>query len=252
MKLMTFIALSFFWVATSCTKNEPELQFISATALPNGSVELKAKVITKGSRVINGCGFGYSTEPNFEIQEHRTVTLLDGDEFSVIYPPGTFAESTVYHFRAYVLTASGYTQSDIKSIGEVIILPVEAPCAHPLNRYRIFSNNPFYAIHGTTNVSSGFNSVEYSNFIDPAGSIRVRFRTPPVTGIYTISEMNEPELGTAKLSIGWPNPSEGVAGGQIYVNKISNTQFSVEACAIQWRLTPTTVTTMDLNWVCNY
>ncbi len=260
MKLIIVVSFFGLFLLNSCQKRlethemyHPEIQLVSVVNLPSGAVQVTAKVIHDGAAPIRICGFAFASQTNFDIEENQKIASLNGDEFTVVYPPEDFVEGTSYYFRAFALTYYGYTESDIKSLSNVVITPIEAPCSHPINRYRIGAGFPFYPIYGTTQVSEGFYAVEYSNDIDPVGKISIRFKNSPITGTYATTTLSEPSPGTAKLTIGWPNPGAAVDGaGLIYVNKISDTQFKVEACNIPWTTGGTNQTNFDLHWICNY
>lgn len=258
MRAIIFFTLSILFL-TACQKRlksvddyHPTIELVSVVALPNGSVEVTAKVKREGPAPIQTSGFGFSENSEFSVSENQMLTPVSNGLFSVIYPSEKFTEQTTYYFKGFVTTKYGFRATNILSISNIVIVPVEAPCTHPENRYRFFASPPYFEIMPSNSVSTGTLSYEYSSPIMPNGTLRIRFRNPPVTGIYTLKQDYDLNHFESRLYISSADPSGAKAGGIVYVNKISDTQFTVQACSIPWLLSTSNETTFDLHWILNY
>jgi hypothetical protein len=253
------VVLLCLFVFQSCQKRlktvdeyHPDIELISATALASGAVEVVCKIHRDGVAPYQSSGFGFSENAEFSISENQVRVPVNGDMITYTYPPEMFSEQTTYYFKCFVVTRYGLKISNVLSISNIEIVPVEAPCNHPENKYRFFSNPPYYDIIPGNTVSLGTLSAIYRSSIMPNGVLEVRFRNPPITGIYTIASSNDLDHFEARVVIMGASPSSAKVGGLIYVNKISDTQFRIQSCSLPWMLTTSNETTFDMNWLLNY
>lgn len=230
----------------------PEIEMVSIEALPDGSVVVSAKVLKDGPRPIQAAGFGFSENPIFNIAENQRFAFVGNAEFYAIYPTEMFQESTTYYFKAFVITEFGYRETDVLSISNIEITPIEPPCTHPQNKYRFFSSPPFYDIIPDNNVDEYSTKIEYRSSIMPTGTLSITFRNAPVTGIYNIVQTDNLGAFDTRIQIMSAQSSSAMIGGKVYVNKISDAQFRVVACEIPWSLNTSTQTVFDMNWLLNY
>ncbi len=258
MRAFIYFTLSILFF-TACQKRlksvddyHPEIELVSVVALPSGAVEVTAKVTREGTAPIQTSGFGFSENPEFSVAENQMIAPVSNGVFSIVYPSEKFSEQTTYYFKGFVTSKYGFRATNVLSISNIEIVPVEAPCTHPENRYRFFASPPYFDIIPGNSVSTATLSYEYSSAIMPNGTMRIRFRNPPVTGIYTLKQDNDLNHFESHLYISSADPTGAKAGGIVYVNKISDNQFTVQACSIPWLLSISNETTFDMHWILNY
>ncbi len=192
----------------------------------DGTVTVKGTIVDEGADFVEGMGFCYSENPEFPITENQILTSnASGIEEKFT---GPFDPTKTYYFKFFAANGYGRAESTVLSLTGIESVPVIAPCALNLNSYQINIQNGGITDFGAPVVN--VDKVMYpcsGNFLP---FMRVTFRTPPLTGLYTTTTNSGVQNGQVKIELSNGSTSVVNDGATVYVNRLSETQFKVEVC----------------------
>jgi hypothetical protein len=231
----------------------PDIE-VSASVVSDG-VSVSVNVLKFGASPIQKVGYSFSTDPDFSILENQVfLDWLSEENSTYTFPYYLFSEENSYFFKAFVTTKYGLVVSEEIEISNLLFNPVEAPCSVNLNTLRVFPNS-FINIPSNNNPQHYTYYSEYSANTTGNNSVSVQLRiyksvgSVPSTGVYQTSNSSSFGYGSVRLKY---NSWTSQYGGQVYINRLNSSQFSVEACDIPVAMFDDTVkieSTMDLHWV---
>ncbi len=219
---------------------------LTATLQNDGSVLVVGDLLEEGASEVDVRGFCYSESPDFSINSNQLI-VPEGSSFEAFYF-SNFDPTKTYYFKAFAANSFGRAESTVIELSNIESQPVIAPCTIVANSYQTSSlgsintfSTPFESIDQITYPCSG-----------PALVVmNVSFRSAPLTGIYTTTTGN-PTAGQVNIYTNLGFTTGVVASGaQVYVNRLSETQFKVEVCSGQINLNGTNYP-FKLNFTRNY
>ncbi len=223
----------FFAVISSCKKVEkdmndyyPTVTTISATKLPDGSVEVKGEITSIGLGDVSDAGFCMSTSPIPEMLDNQAIANIQGNLFSVTY--SNFELYTRYYFRTWSANRYGYTYGNIIHVDSIQKALIVAPCSPPMNTIDI----------GAGGLQETYSSVSFNGtntFQAHSNSIVAHFEfdSKPVTGIYTTSSSAGPGAVCVFFFTGSMGPTLN-SGTPVYVNQTSSNSWEIVLCNAPW------------------
>lgn len=230
-KMKYLLVFSLLVVHFSCKKAHPKVEDyfpkvqLSVTENQDGSIFLKANITDEGSSQIEILGFCYSDSPDFDITSNQ-IAILDLSNFTTTLPVG-FDPNKTYYFKAFASNSYGSSESNIVEVSNIESEPVIANCIQTTNSYDANLAGVITSFDTAINVNG---EVVYNCFGTNNAELGFYFKTPPVTGIYKTTS-NYTTQGEVYISgtIGF-NTFEVKPNASVYVNRLSNTQFSIEVC----------------------
>ena len=240
-KSYLFLLLVISFAFSSCKKVKkdvndyfPKLKTVSATILPDGSVQMKGEVISEGGAPIEYSGFCMSTSPVPKMLDNQT---LADNSFSAVY--SGFNTATRYYFRSWAANKYGYSYGDIISLDSVYATPLTAPCSPVMNSIDIGTGpNETYLSVGAP-VSSGFTWDFQAS--SNSHTLNFSFGELPSTKIYTTTTSSSPSAGEVYVNFYSTSLSSVLNyGSSVYVNKISSTAWEITICSAPWTYSSST------------
>jgi hypothetical protein len=207
----------------------PKIETTSATVQPDGSVEVKGKVISEGAAPVEYMGFCVSTRSTPTIMESQT---LADNNFTATY--SGFNTGTKYYFRAWATNENGYSYGNVISLDSVVTAPVVAPCTVPANSVSIGGGNPtetYYSVDAPSNIGSEWEFQATSN----SNIINFTFGSPLKTQVFTTTTSGSP--GPNQVDIYFYSGFISGAlkdGSSVYVNKTGATTYEITICNAPW------------------
>jgi hypothetical protein len=251
---MKYFALTILpLLLVSCKKALPKVEdyfpviSMTATIQMDGSVLLEGSLLNEGADAIEVAGFCFSDSPNLSIEDNQLL-VSDIAVFNGVYPGG-FDPNKTYYFQAFAANSYGLGKSTIFELSGIESVPVVAPCTLAPNTYQSVNTG---TINTFAPASFGFNKVTYSCSGSTLASMNVSFNTPPITGIYTTTSNQDLLPGQVHISANFGFASGVVnSGAEVYVNRLSETQFKVEVCTSQINVNSTN-SSFRTNFTRNY
>ncbi len=211
----------------------PEVETVSAIIQADGSVEVTAKILNKGTTDIEYAGFCMDTlgVPGMLSNQILSSSISD-DLFTATYIG--LAEYKSYFFRAWAANDVGYSYGNTIRLDSLEVVSITPPCTPTQNTINIGSPTPTETIY---NVSTPTQNLSEWEFSANSSSIIVNFTfgSKLATKIYTVSSSN-PGSDNVSASI-YSGFTQGSLkpGEKVYVNQISPTRWNITLCAVAWQ-----------------
>lgn len=213
----------------------PNIKTVSATVLPDGSVEVKGEIISEGAAPIEYMGFCAGTMPEPKMLDAQAIA---DNNFTVIY--SGFTINTKYYFRTWATNDYGYSYGNIISLDSITATPVVAPCTPPANSINIGGGNPTetYITIGspTFNMNTwDFQAQSNSNIVN------FKFGENLKTKIYTTTDLTPSGPGEVHVSF-YSGFISGTlnSGSSVYVNQANATTWEITICNAPWMYSSST------------
>lgn len=234
-----FFCLWVFPFLSSCTKVEknindyyPLVKTISAIVLPDGTVEVKGRIISEGSSPITHVGFCSDTLGSPKMLSNQIIAKLDGDEFSAIYLE--FNMYKKYYFRSWASNGNGYSYGEIIYLENITPINVTPPCTLDLNTVDMGLGNPiqnFYLVTSPEQATLNWELEAHAN----SCWYEFYFGSFPKTKIYDITTSSSPENDEVQVCI-YSNYFSGYlsTGNLVYVEQTDTNSWVISFCEIPW------------------
>jgi hypothetical protein len=210
----------------------PNLKTVSATVLPDGSVEVKGEIISEGAAPVEYWGFCAGTMPEPKMLDAQAIA---DNTFTVIY--SGFSTNTKYYFRTWATNQYGYSYGNILYLDSISATPVTPPCTPPPNSVNIGGANPTenYITIGTPAFNMTSNTWDFQAQSN-SNVVNFKFGENLKTKVFTTTTISS-SPGAGKVYISFSSGFiSGVlnTGSLVYVNQINSTTWNVTICNALW------------------
>lgn len=220
-------------IQLSCKKQyNPEVKTVSATILPDGSVEVKGEIVSSGNTPIEYSGFCMDTLSVPEMLDNQILSGTSGNNFSTIY--SGLDPYKRYYFRAWAANGSEYSYGDIISLDSIQATPVAAPCSLSSNTLILAGSGPIELVYNVGFPTYGIDSWDFS-VSTGSTSMDFSFGEMPRTKVYTTTGNMSPGPNDVYISF-FSGFTSGVlsSGSSVYVNQITPTSWEITICDAPW------------------
>jgi len=204
----------------------PKVKMLDVSVQPDGSVKVRAQVLSEGASELMHAGFCMDTLPNPELLSgQKLATELVDNVFTCTYT--SLSAVSKYYFRAFAANEDGYAYSDVKELSGGGIDTAIIPCSLAFNTLRL---EPSWG--QPDEIFSVVEEAEYNGlgcrFSAHTGSRSVHFTfgSRPL-GIFTTSEASSPQPGYVWILMGGYTIA---AGTKVYIKQLTETSFDVWLC----------------------
>lgn len=232
--LRIFFISAFVLLFAACRKVEkdprayyPTVKTLSAEKLPDGTVKVTGRLISKGSSGIEFAGFCMDTLPNPGMTQNQViVSAIAADTFS--YTFGSFNTLKKYYFRAWVANGHGYGMGDAVLADSIIFDSTAIPCS-PAKQKVSWAGIPYTATEGYTYIS-GLTATSYGyDVLTSSGShtIIYSFGQYPISGFYKTSGNTDPRQYIMNITV------DGIktdGGATVYVRQLFDKTIDITLC----------------------
>ena len=231
----TISVLSFAGCKKALNKVEdyyPKVTTVSATVLPDGSVQVVGQIDSEGDTPIQYTGFAMDTLPSVNINQSQVTTDMTGNSFTAIY--SDLSSTAHYYFRAWAANTNGYSQGNVISVDNIKAQPVVAPCTPTLNTVNIGGGQPtenIYNVDPPTYQGGYYTLSASSNSV----SMTLNFGNMPTTRVYTTTTNSTPSGNYVNLGF-YSGFLSGVLsdGSLVYVNQKTASSWEITICNAPW------------------
>lgn len=203
----------------------PKVEF-SCEKNTDGTVTVRGEIVDEGANFVEGMGFCYSENPVFPLTENQILTSSGSGMVETF--DGPFDPTKTYYFKFFAANGYGRAESEVKSLTGIESVPVVAPCTQGVNTYQINIQNGTVSNFGAPNVY--VDHVMYPSSGSSLPYMRVTFRSPPLTGLYSTTTNSSVNNGQVKIELSNGSTTIVNDGATVYVNRLSDTEFKVEVC----------------------
>lgn len=210
----------------------PKVKLVSATELPDGTVELVAEIESEGGSPLTYIGFCMKKDSIPEMLDNQIIVdTLFGNRFKAIYDG--FDPYDRYYFRPWASNDHGWVYGDAAYLDSIEAEPVIPPCSQPMNTIDIgdiYGNQSVYSVSAP---EQNFTHWDIDLDFDH-GTVDLRFGSKPRTGIFQIFPSTSPGPGTVSVGFYSGFTSAALSSGYVYVNQITATSWEMTICDAPW------------------
>lgn len=202
----------------------PEVEMVSATVQPDGSVLVEGRVVSPGKyegSEITHVGFCMKKGSEPAMVENQIEGVLQGDKFTAIYPQFYIDDNATHYFSAFATNDFGYDLSSALGF-DSLYLDITPPCT---------INDMYYNCAGNSGYYDGVTVSSETYFIANHGNNRFYIEFPSAihAGVYTtFTYPSSPNKVRCTVQIGNQYPVSN--DQEVYVEKINSTSYRVTVC----------------------